>query len=293
MTLARGINAILLAALLSATAHASEETAALLRKAKQARAIGDDRSAVELVSKAIKQDPNDLEARWSLIGLVLAEIGSLSAPQRAVPLAQTNGAFKALTEMAKKTNQTAFLHYITAMYATYYKNYERAVAEIDKALVLEPKSTRFLAAKGKILGRYGEWTGNTKRQESGIQYLKQVATLAASDDEEAEDLDFTIASAIAKLHRPRWPEVVQHYERYLKQANRKSTDYAFAWNNLSIAYRKLGECQKAKSAAEAALRLEVVGPAQRNLNHAEFCLEMRRLGMATHFTEEAEPEFSH
>jgi tetratricopeptide (TPR) repeat protein len=246
------------------------------------------------VSKAIKLDPSDLEVRWYLIGLILGEIGNVSLPERAVPLAQTNGAFKALTAMAKKTHQTAFLHYITAMYATYYKNYQRAVGEIDKALALEPKSTRFLIAKGRIMGRYGEWTGNTQRKETGIQYLKQVAAQANSDEEVVDNMDFAIASAISSLRRPRWPEVVQHYERYLKQANPKSTDYAFAWNNLSIAYRKLGECQKAKSAAQAALQLRAFGSAHNNLNHAEFCLEMRRLGMATNFVAEEETEeFKH
>jgi hypothetical protein len=63
---------------------------------------------------------------------------------------------------------------------------------------------------------------------------------------------------------------------------------------VSIAYRKLGECQKAKQPAETALNMAKFGVAVMNRNQAEFCLEMRRLGMATNFAaEETEEEFSH
>jgi tetratricopeptide (TPR) repeat protein len=293
----RRIVSILVALMMCAMAHASEESMALLKKAKEARAADQQEIALRQVTAAIKQDPNDLEARWFLIGLTLGEIGNYGLPARALPLADISPAINALAEMAKKAKQTAFLHYITASHASYYKNYERAIAEIDKALALEPKSVRFLAAKGRMMGRYGEWTGNDKRKESGILYLKHAAEQAGKEAEidGAEDnYDFAIAMAISHLRRPRWQEVVQHYERYLQQTKYRSTSYAFAWNNVSIAYRKLGECQKAKHAAETALKEKGFPAAEMNRNRAEFCLEMRRLGMATNFTdEEEEPEFRH
>jgi tetratricopeptide (TPR) repeat protein len=170
------------------------------------------------------------------------------------------------------------------------------VAEIDKALALEPKSTRFIGAKGNVLQRYGQWSGNDKRLESAIQYLKQAAEQASKEiepDSDPNSYNFAIAEAFSQFRRPRWQEVTEYYERYLQQSKYHSTSYAFAWSNVSTGYRKLGECQKAKNAAEAALRIMTFGAAEMNLNRAEFCLEMRRLGMATHFTEEAEPEFSH
>jgi hypothetical protein len=73
-------------------------------------------------------------------------------------------AINALAEMAKKAKQTAFLHYITASHASYYKNYERAIAEIDKALALEPKSVRFLAAKGQMMGATVNGPATTKKR---------------------------------------------------------------------------------------------------------------------------------
>jgi len=292
----RIVVSILVTLMMCVAAHASEESTALLKKAKEARTADQQEIALRQVTAAIKQDPNDLEARRFLIGLTLADIANYGLPARALPLADISPAINALAEMAKKAKQTAFLHYMTATHASYYKNYERAVGEIDKALALEPKSIRFLAAKGRIMARYGEWTGNDKRKESGILYLKQAGEQAGKDAEldDAEDnYDFAIAMAISRLRRPRWQDVVQHYERYLQRSKYKSTNYAYAWNYISVAYRKLGECQKAKNAADAALNVVNFGAAVMNRNRAEFCLEMRRLGMATNFTAEEEPEFRH
>jgi Tfp pilus assembly protein PilF len=293
---ARWIISLLLAFSCVNVAHASEESTALLKKAKEALAAGQEKALQRHLAAAIKQDPNDLEVRWFLIKLGLGELVNVNLTARAEQLAEIAPAFNTLVDMAKKARRTAFAHYITAMYATYYKNYDRAVAEIDRALALEPKSTRFLGAKGNVLQRYGQWTGNDKRLESAIQHLKQAAGQASKEldpDTDPNTYNFEIASAYSGFRRPRWQEVTFYYERYLQQSKYHSTSYAFAWNNASIAYRKLGECQKAKQAAETALRVTPFGAAEINLNHAEFCLEMRRLGMATHFTEEAEPEFSH
>lgn len=292
----RNVIVSLLIALTCASAHGSEQSAALLRKAKESRAAGQHEAVERHLAAAIKQDPNDLEARWFLISLGLGELANVNLPARAQRLAEIAPAFNALADMAKKARQTTFMHYITAIYATNYKNYDRAVAEIDKALALKPKSTRFVGAKGSILRRYGEWTGNDKRLELAIQYLKQAAEQASKEiepDTEPNSYNFDIAEAYSHFRRPRWQEATYYYERYLQQSKYHSTSYAFAWNNVSIAYRKLGECQKSKHAAETALKVTNFGAAIMNLNRAEFCLEMRRLGMATNVTEEAEPEFSH
>jgi hypothetical protein len=76
-----------------------------------------------------------------------------------------------------------------------------------------------LSRKGRILARHGDWLKDDKRIEVGIQSLRQAAERASKDkdpDSEPHDYDFAIASAIADLRRPRWPEVAQHYERYLQ-----------------------------------------------------------------------------
>jgi tetratricopeptide (TPR) repeat protein len=212
---------------------------------------------------------------------------NIQLTDRATVLATISPEFNDLADMARKAKKTAFLHYITAMYANYYNNYERASAEIDKAVRLEPKSARYVGAKGLLLARYGDWVDDDKRIELGIQYLRQSAELPCSEPDlvdEPCERDFQIASAIADLKHPRWQEVAAHYERYLKSTKYKASAYTFAWNNLSIAYRHLGECQKAKDAAEAALKIRTFGAAEMNRNRAEFCLEMQKLGMATNLT---------
>lgn len=269
------------------SSYASEESTALLNKARQAWNAGESEEADRHALAAIKEDPNDLEARWFRIDRSLRNLINVYPTDRAVPLATISTAFDELADMAKKAKQNAFLHYITAFHAAYYLNYERAVAEIDRALLLDPKSSRFLLAKGKILARYGDWSRDDKRIEAGVQYLRQAAERASKDsnpDAEAVDYDFAIASAISDLSQPRWQEVAQHYERYLQNAKHKTRSYAFAWNNVSIAYRHLGDCQKAKDAAEAALKVTPFGAAEMNRNRAEFCLEMKKQGMVTSLT---------
>jgi hypothetical protein len=263
--------------------YASEESTALLNKARQAWSAGESEAADRHALAAIKEDPNDLEARWFRIDRSLRNLINVYPTDRAVPLAAISTAFDKLADMAKKAKQSAFLHYITAFHAAYYLNYERAVAEIDRALLLDPKSSRFLLAKGKILARFSDWSRDDKRIEAGLQYLRQAAERANKDsnpDAEAVDYDFAIASAISDLSQPRWQEVAAHYERYLKSTPYRASAYTFAWNNLSIADRRLGECQKAKDAAEAVLKIRTFGAAEMNRNRAEFCLEMQKLGMA-------------
>jgi len=90
--------------------------------------------------------------------------------------------------------------------------------------------------------------------------------------------DFEIAWGIAKLSQPRWDEVVEHYARFIEQSE-ESTVYAYAWNNVSIAYRKLGQCGKAKEAAESALEVVTFSAAESNKRYAEFCIEMQKMGI--------------
>lgn len=72
--------------------------------------------------------------------------------------------------------------------------------------------------------------------------------------------------------------MVEHHLRFIEQSE-KSVAYAFAWNNASIAYRQLGKCDKAKEAAENALKVTKFGAAQQNKRFAEFCIEMQEMGL--------------
>jgi hypothetical protein len=71
---------------------------------------------------------------------------------------------------------------------------------------------------------------------------------------------------------------VDHYHRFIENSQ-ESVVYAFAWNNVSIAYRQLRECDKAKEAAENAMKGRKFGAAQWNKRFAEFCIEMQKMGL--------------
>ncbi len=77
----------------------------------------------------------------------------------------------------RNRRKQSFLHYITAIYGGYYNAYERALSEIDKALSLEPKSSRYLATKGRLLVNYGAWVKRDGEIEKGIDLLRKAKEL--------------------------------------------------------------------------------------------------------------------
>ena len=277
---------ILIALMIAAAmgiATANDDGRALLKKAREARADDDDKGALRLATAAINRDPGDLETRWFILSTKLRKLTNMSLPSRAVDLANLSPEFNDLTDRTRKAKQPAFLHFVTAMYARYYSNYDRATAEIEDAVRLEPRSARYAGAKGLLLTKHGSWIGDEKRIELGIEQLKKSSQLPCIEPDLMDDpcdRDFLIADAFNDLSRPRWADSATHYERYLQKAKYKGMTYAFAWNNLSIAYRHLNQCQKAMDAAQSALKVKKFPAAEMNRNRAEFCLEMTRLGMA-------------
>lgn len=164
---------------------------------------------------------------------------------------------------------------------TSFHAYEKALSEIDKALALEPKSARYLTAKGRILVGYGERTKSDAEIEKGIGTLKKSRELLqphASPFIRDENYDFYLAFAISDLNQPRWKEVAEYYRRFIERSQ-ESFVYALGWNNLSVAYRNLGECDKANEAAEKALKVTKFGAAEWNKRFAGFCIEMQKIGL--------------
>jgi len=245
--------------------------------------VGDNSAAERYLQAILEQEPNHLEAQWQLIYLRLVPLLDAPLSERATGLSIISPAFVRLAKLAKESKKKSFLHFVTAMYASYYHTYERALSEIDKALALEPKSARYLTAKGRILVGHGKWTGDDAQVEKGIVTLKkarELLKLAPSPFVRDESYDFYLASAISDLSRPRWQEVAEHYNRFIERSqDQGSLAYAFAWNNLSVAYRNLGECDKAKESAEKALKVTKFGAAEWNRRFGEFCIEVQKMGL--------------
>ena len=278
------IMTLLFCLLLPAISFGADDVEALFNKALDQlvrKGYGGDTSAEERYLQAVlEQEPKHLEASWLLIYIRLVPLQDASLSERSVALSAVAPAFARLAKLTNESKKQAFLHYVTAIYAGYYDAYERALLEIDKALALEPKSSRYLVARGRILMNYGAGRKQDADIEKGIDLIRKAKELAKTQINPyiSEALyDFYIAWGVSELSQPRWKEVVEHYLRFIEQSE-KYTPYAFAWNNVSIAYRHLGQCAKAKEAAENALKVMKFGAAQSNKRYAEFCLEMQKMG---------------
>ncbi len=243
--------------------------------------MGDTSPAVRYLQAVLEQEPDHLEAFWQLISIQLASLSNTPLSGRSTALSVISPVFEHFEKLARQTDEVAFLHYASAYHADYYKAYDRALLEIDKAVALEPQSSRYLLAKGKLLVRYGDHIRQDAQIEKGIRLIRNAKELSKTHPNPYSlpaDYDFQLASAISNLSQPRYEEVVKHYLNFLDQSE-ESVIYAFAWNNVSIAFRKLGQCDKAKESAENALKVMEFGNAKSNKRYAEFCLEMQSIGI--------------
>jgi tetratricopeptide (TPR) repeat protein len=276
-------------ALAAGTAHpaspSAEDVRPLLDKAIDELVtlgyLGDTSAAERYLAAVLEQQPENLEARWQLLSVQLMPLKNVPLSDRTTALAQLSPEFDRLARIARASKQEAFLHYMTAIHASFYKNYERALAEIDKAVALDGRSVRYLTAKGRLLDERGKWNGSDPDIEAGIDILKAARERLASQPSpfvRDADYEFFLAVALQDMTKPRWPEVVDHYQRFIA-ASPESLRQAFAWNNTSGAYQRMGECAKAKEAAEKALAISKFGMAEQNRKRSEFCLEMQKLGV--------------
>lgn len=266
-----------------------EDAQALLAKAldEQDRArAGDDSAAQRYLLAILEIDPEHLEALWQLLKLSLSSFDNTELLDRAGLLAQYGPAFDEIRKVAEKKGQQAFLHYVNAIEANLYNASGRALQEIDKALEREPQSVRYVLRKGKLLSERGVWEGNDQDLEQGISWIQRAQALADRQPSPFVNpayYDFEIAWAYAHMRSPRREKVVEHYlkaiEIYEREGNTQGRLYGFAWNNVSIAYRKLGECTKAREAAVKALTVMSFGAAKMNKRYADFCLEMMNMGI--------------
>jgi tetratricopeptide (TPR) repeat protein len=276
---------LFVALMVPAATHASDDAGVLLQKALDAmvrNGNGGETSAAERYLRAIlDEEPDHLEARWQLLHIRTPPLQNTPLADRTEALAAFSGEFSRLERIARRSNQTAFLHYMTAAHAGLYKAYDRALSEIDRAVALDPRSARFLTLKGRLLVNRGKWTRSDADIQAGIRVLKDARALNRTHPSpflSDEEFEFTLASALADLSRPPWAQVVEHYRKFIESA-KDSENLAFAWNNISIAYREQGDCARAKEAAEKALAIMKFGAAQSNRRSAEFCLEMQKTGM--------------
>ena len=195
---------LLLCLLLQGTLSAADEVEDLFNKALdhllRTGFLGDTSAAERYLQAVLDEQPGHLEALWQLIIIELGRLRNTSLSGRASGLLAISPLFEHLAELARQSNQEAFLHYATAVYADYYAAYERGLVEIDKALALEPQSPRYLMAKGKLLVANGAWTGRDQDIEKGIDLLYK-----------AQELSETHPNPYALPHALRFPARLGHF----------------------------------------------------------------------------------
>jgi len=272
-------------AVLPGLARAGDDAGVLLNKALDELArtgsVGDTSSAERYLRAGLEQEPGNLEAQWQLLHIQLLPLKNVDLYARTQALSELSPEFERLGRLAKKSGQQGFLHYMSATHAGYYDAYERALGEVDRAVALDRTSVRYLTAKGRLLVGSGKWTRNDAQVEEGIGVLHQARELWQTHPSifvRDEFFEFYLADAFSSFEHPRWAEAAEHYERFLEKAQ-ESALTAFAWNNLSIAYRKTGSCDRARNAATKALTIMTFGAAQTNKVYADFCLEMQKSGV--------------
>jgi len=281
----RILAACIITMVLPAIFHAADDAGSLLDKALEELVrngyVGDASTAERYLQAILEQQPDHLEAQWQLLYVQLVPLRNTPLSDRAMALSAVSPAFARLSKLARESKQQAFLHFMTAIHAGLYNAYERALSEMERAVALEPRSARYLTAKGRLQIDSGRWTKSDLEIEKGIGILKEARELLRTQPSpfvRDEYYEIYLASAIEDLSQPRWTEVADHYQRFIERSQ-ASAMHAFALSNVSMAYTKLGECDKAKEAAEKALAVMKFGAAQWNKRHAEFCLEVQKMGL--------------
>ena len=244
--------------------------------------VGDTSAAERYLAAVLEEQPDHVEANWQLVYMRLVHLMDMKLSDRVAGLSAIAPAFDHVAQLAEKSKNKAFSHFIMATYASYYNNFDRALGEIDRALALEPQSVRYLTSKARLIVAYGKWAKHDVWIEQGISLLRQGREQSLERPTpflHDANFAFYLAGATSSLSRPRWNEVAEYYRQFVEQSTEQSLAYAFALNNASIAYKELGECEKAKAFADQALTVMKFGAAESNKRYAELCIEMQKMGL--------------
>ena len=244
-----------------------------------------DTSGVERLLEAIlEQDSTHPKALWQLTfrRYRLFDDEGESLSQQAAKLAAAAPLIQTIVAEAQKRGDPAFAHYVLGRYAGLHNAFDRALAEMDKALAAEPDSVRYRVIKGTILIDKGQWEKNDASILQGMQLIDEARRMAETAPGlyyKTADFYFKLAFANASLASQNLQKTIDYYHSFLQHALNK-TNIAFAWNNLSIAHRRLGECEQARNAADNALQIADFGAARSNRRYARFCQEMKAMGFS-------------
>lgn len=265
----------------------ADEIDNLLKKALDARnsEVRSDSSARQrYLYEILQKDPDHLEALWQMALIKINSLSNSSLNRRAPYLAALGPDINKILEIAEKKRDTAYYHYVKAVYASQHMAYDTALGEIEKSIRLEPNSVRYLLNKGQILMYKGIWTKSDSDIEQGLTVIQKALDLSQKHENPFHNpwhYNSLMADGNTYFTKSRWQEVIVNNEKsidIMEKANATEVSaYAFAWNDISNAYRKLGDCDKSLYAAEQALKVMEFGAAKNQKRSAELCIEMQQI----------------
>lgn len=264
-----------------------DEIDQLLQKALDAKfsEVGNDSSARQrYLFEILQKEPDHLEALWQVTLIKLNSIPSSSLSKEAPYLAMLGPEVNKILDTAISKGNRAFYHYINAVYASAHKAYDTALIEIEKSINLEPQSARYVLNKGKILIDKGRWTYNDDNIAQGLDMIEAALILSKQNKNPFHSpwhYNFQLALGNSYFENPKWQEVISNYQisiDIMEKVNAKQkSSYAYAWRNMSTAYRKIGDCTNALKSADKALEVMDFKAAQYAKSTAELCIEMQKM----------------
>ena len=237
-------------------------------------------SAVRRLQVLVEENSRDYHARWLLLRFTVLDYDALDASQ----ISQVDEEVRTIVQLAVDGGDPQYGHYIKSNYARNHRAYETAISEIDSAIELDPNSVFFHWVKAALLVNAGRWKKDNELIFAGIDFYKKAHQLAENEHPAyytEVDYHFNTAYALGKLTNSKNcpAAAIDHYLAVAELSEEQNTTVAYAWNNVSCAYRKAGQCAEAKAASENALKIKDFGAARNNLKYSEYCLQMQKLGL--------------
>ncbi len=278
---------ITLTAIIYTNISTADEIDDLLQKAlntKNTEVGGDSSARQRYLYEILQKDPDHLEALWQMFLIKMNTLINSRLNEKAPYLAALGPDVNKVLEVAESKREKAFYHYVMAVYASEHKAFDIALSEIEKSIKLEPDSARYLFNKGHMLINKGSWSRSEEEIEQGLEIIEQAHNLSTKNPNPFHTpwhYNFQQALGNTYFLYERWEQVILNYKKsieIMENANAtKSSSYAFAWSNMSKAYRETGKCTKALTAAENALKVMNFGAAKRSKHSAELCIEMQQI----------------
>lgn len=237
-------------------------------------------SAIKRMQILVEEEPLNYKARWYLLHYTVLDF---SLPNIKL-ISNSDKEIKEIIKLAKENNDQAFTHYVMSIYARNHRAYDVALQEINKALEIKSDSLIYNYTKAELLVKMGGWNKDYDLIREGIKYYKKTDQLAELNQRtyfSKKDFHFKMGRALSNLKmNGGCPEsIIEHYIAVTQLGDPEDINVAYAWNNVSCAYRAIGECDKAIKASENALKIKDFGAARTNLKYSKFCKEMKKLDL--------------